>query len=47
MVFLPLVLLDYIPGTTQVATVDSLLQFRQDILALLKQNLVTAQAQMN
>ncbi|XP_065621855.1 uncharacterized protein LOC136064253 [Quercus suber] len=44
--FPPPCLLDYIPGTTQVATVDSLLQSRQHILTLLKQNLVEVQARM-
>ena len=39
-------LLDYIPGTTQVATMDQLLHARQDLIALLKQNLVFAQAKM-
>ncbi|XP_075659120.1 uncharacterized protein LOC142628999 [Castanea sativa] len=39
-------LLDYIPSTTQVEVVDSLLQSRQLILSLLRQNLVTAQAKM-
>lgn len=42
----PLRLLDYILGTTQVAAVDSVLQSRQQILSLLKQNLVDAQAKM-
>ena len=32
----PLNLLDYIPGATQVATVDQLLQNRQDLISLLK-----------
>ena len=44
--FPPPRLLDYIPGTTQVVAVDSLLQSRQHILTLLKQNLVDAQACM-
>ena len=35
-------LLDYIPETTQVAAVDSVLQSRQQIMSLLKQNLVDA-----
>ena len=39
-------LLDYIPSTTQVAAVDTLLHSRQQILSLLKQNLVAAQARM-
>lgn len=39
-------LLDYILGTTQVVAVDSMLQSRQQILSLLKQNLVDAQAKM-
>ena len=38
--------MDYIPSTTQVAAVDSLLQSRQLILALLRQNLVNTQARM-
>ena len=42
----PLKLLDYVPYTTQVATVDQLLQQRQCLLPLLKQNLETAQARM-
>ena len=44
--FPPPRLMDYIPGTTQVADVDSLLQSRQQILTLLRQNLVDAQACM-
>lgn len=44
--FPPPLLMDYIPGTTQVAAVDSLLQSGKQILALLRQNLVTTQAQM-
>ena len=44
--FPPPRLLDYIPGTTQVAAMDSLLQSRQNILTLLRQNLVDAQAHM-
>ena len=39
-------LLDYIPGATQVAVVDQLLQNRQDLTSLLKQNLLSAQARM-
>ena len=39
-------LLDYVPGTTQVAAVDTLLHSRQQMLALLKLNLVVAQARM-
>ena len=39
-------LIDYVPGTTQVAAVDSILQYRQQILTLLKQNLVDTQARM-
>ena len=39
-------LMDYVPGTTQVATVDSILQSRQQMMTLLKQNLVEAQARM-
>ena len=44
--FPPPRLLDYIPGTTQVAAVDVTWQSRQLILSLLKQNLVTAQVRM-
>ena len=40
--FPPPRLLDYIPRTTQVVVVDSLLQSRQHILTLLRQNLVDA-----
>ena len=40
--FPPHHLMDYIPGTTQMAVVDSLLPSRQLILALLRQNLVNA-----
>ena len=36
-------LLDYIPGTTKVVDVDTILQPRHSILSLLKQNLVVAQ----
>ena len=39
-------LLDCIPSTTQVATVDQLLHDRLDLITLLKQNLVLAQAKM-
>ena len=39
-------LLDYVPGTTQVAAVDTLLHSRQQMLALLKLTLVVAQARM-
>ena len=39
-------LMDYVPGMTQVATVDSILQSRQQMMTLLKQNLVEAQARM-
>lgn len=42
----PLRLLDYILGATQVAVVDQLLQNRQDLISMLKQNLVSAQARM-
>ena len=42
----PLRLLDYVPGTTQVAAMDTLLHSRQQMLSLLKQNLVVAQASM-
>ena len=44
--FPPPRLLDYIPGTTQLAIVDSVFQSRQHILTLLKQNSVDAQARM-
>ena len=37
---------DYIPSTTQVAAVDSVLRSRQKVLTLLKHNLVAAQARM-
>ena len=36
-------LLDYIPSTTKVVNVDTILQPRHSILSLLKQNLVVAQ----
>ena len=36
-------LLDYIPGTTLVKAVDDHLQKRQQIMSLLKQNLLLAQ----
>ena len=39
-------LLDYIHGATQVAVVDQLLQNRQDLISLLKQNLLSTQARM-
>ena len=39
-------LLDYIPGATQVVVVDQLLKTRQDLISVLKQNLVSAQAKM-
>ena len=38
--------LDYILHTTKVAIVDQMLQIRQDLISLLKQNLVFAQARM-
>ena len=44
--FPPPRLCDYIPGTTNLEAVDSFLQSRDQILALLKQNLVDAQARM-
>ena len=44
--FPPHRLMNYKPSTTQVVAVDSLLHSRQPILALLRQNLVNAQAQM-
>ena len=44
--FSPPQLVDYVPSTTQVATVDSILHSRQQLLTLLKQNLVVAQARM-
>ena len=37
---------DYIPGTSRVAAVDSLLTQRQQILATIKANLVAAQERM-
>ena len=40
--FSPPRLTNYVPTTTQVAAVDSILQSKQQILALLKQNLVEA-----
>ena len=39
-------LLDYIPSTTSVEAVDDHLQKRQQIMSLLKQNLVLAQERM-
>ena len=36
----------YVPGTTRVDAIDTLLQQRQDVLALLKGNLVVAQEKM-
>ena len=39
-------LLDYIPGTTKIDSVDVQLRTRQQLLALLKQNLVPAQERM-
>ena len=44
--FSPPRLPDYVPGTTQVTIVDSILHSRQQILTLLKQNLVDAQTRM-
>ena len=44
--FPPPRLCDYIPGTTNLEAVDSFLQSRDQILPLLKQNLVDAQARM-
>ena len=44
--FPPPKVLDYIPGTTTVDAVDKVLQTRQDMLALLKQNLISTQARM-
>ena len=44
--FSPPRLIDYVPGTTPVTAVDSILNSRQHILTLLKQNLVDAQARM-
>ena len=44
--FPPPRLMDYILRTTQVEAVDSLLQSRLQILTLLRQNLVDAQAHM-
>jgi hypothetical protein len=39
-------LLSYVPGTTNVAAVDEFLKSREQILALLKQNLIQAQQRM-
>lgn len=39
-------LLDYVPGLTKVGAVDSFLRNRNELLPLLKQNLVLAQARM-
>ena len=39
-------LLDYIPGTTMVEVVDDHLQSRQQVMSLLKQNLLLAQERM-
>ena len=44
--FSPPRLFDYVLGTTSVTAVDSILNSRQHILTLLKQNLVDAQARM-
>ncbi|XP_075655035.1 uncharacterized protein LOC142625231 [Castanea sativa] len=44
--FPPPRVLDYVPGTTQVAVVDALLHDRTVLLNLLKQNLIVAQARM-
>ena len=44
--FAPPRLLDYIPGTTKVDSVDVHLQTRQQLISLLKQNLVAAQERM-
>lgn len=39
-------LLDYVPDTTKVDAVDNFLHSRHDLLPLLKQNLISAQARM-
>ena len=44
--FQPPKLLDYIPGLTKAAAVDEFLSNRQQILGLLKSNLVAAQDRM-
>ena len=44
--FQPPTLLDYIPGLTKAAAVEEFLQNRQQILSLLKTNLVAAQDRM-
>nr|XP_023885311.1 uncharacterized protein LOC111997457 [Quercus suber] len=44
--FPPPRLLDYIPGTTKVESVEEHLRDRQQLIALLKQNLVAAQVRM-
>ena len=38
--------MDYVPGTTRVAAVDSILQDRQQLFSLLKYNLTAAQERM-
>ena len=38
----PSKLVDYVPGTTSVAVVDSILQDRQQLFSLLKNNLTAA-----
>ena len=38
--------MDYVPGTTKVAAVDSILQDRQQLFSLLKYNLTAAQERM-
>ena len=38
--------MDYVPGTTRVAAVDSILQDRHQLFSLLKYNLTAAQERM-
>ena len=38
--------MDYVPGTTQVGAVDLLLKDRQQLLSLLKHNLIAAQERL-
>ena len=44
--FPPPKLQSYVPGTTQVAALDSLLSQRQDVLNILKDHLAAAQGRM-
>jgi hypothetical protein len=43
---LPHRLLTYVPGTTQVAVIDEVLKFREEILGILQHNLQHAQQRM-